>query len=364
MTTLTALGGFDAKGPACFLLEMSGARVVLDLGRGPDHAARPAIPPAGIGRIDAVVISHGHADHVGSLDWLDRLGRPPVFASEPVRALARSPRLALAEPLEAVQEIAGLCVETGPAGHAPGAVWLRIGGAAGLVYSGDCCPEGGLFAARPLPPAHTAVLDCSYGAEPARLVDQRKALLAAIGPGPCLLPAPPGGRGLEIALACHDAGHEVALCPETARVARMMTERPGWLAPGADAALRDLLRQARPIGADDPPEGVPLTGVIVAGGPNCGSGLSERLGPRALAEGVPILFTGHLAEGAPAATWVAEGRARVLRWNVHPNLGTLAAMLRETGAQRVLPAFAPAAIRAALPAVLPGPWAGQEVVSW
>ncbi|SOC09456.1 MBL fold metallo-hydrolase [Rhodobacter maris] len=359
MTSLIALGGFDAKGPACFLLERSGTRLLLDLGRGPDHAARPAIPPAGIGRIDAVLISHGHEDHIGALDWLDRIGRPPVFASAPVRALARNAALAQALPLESRQDIAGLTVETGPAGHAPGAVWLRIGGVGGLVYSGDYCAEGGLFAARPLPPARAAVLDCSYGAEPARLRDQRAALLAAIGSGPCLLPAPTGGRGLEIALACLAAGHEVSLCPETLRVAEVMAARPGWLAPGAAAALSTLLHRARRIGPDDP-----LVGVIVAGGPNCGSGLSETLGPRALAESVPILFTGHLAAGAPAADWVSEGRAQVLRWNVHPDLATLRAMLRDTGAETVLPAFAPPAARAALAAALPGPWGEQGRLAW
>ncbi|MFD2174279.1 MBL fold metallo-hydrolase [Rhodobacter lacus] len=359
MNRLTALGGFDAKGPACFLLETGGARLVLDLGLGPDHAARPVIPPAGIGRIDALLISHGHADHIGSLDWLDRLGSPPVFATEPVRALARSPLLAQAEPLEAAQTIAGVRVETGAAGHAPGAVWMRVGGAEGLVYSGDYCAEGGLFAARPLPRARVAVLDASYGAEPARLADQRAALLAAIGSGPCLLPAPMGGRGLEIALACLEAGHDVALCPETADVAEGMGARPDWLAPGGAEALKRLLAVARRIGPEDP-----LTGVTIAGGPNCGSGLSERLGPRALAAGVPILFTGHLAEGAPAAAWVPQGRARVLRWNVHPELATLGAMLRDTGAKTVLPAFAPAAARARLAAALPGPWLGQGGLTW
>ncbi|SOC00487.1 Cft2 family RNA processing exonuclease [Rhodobacter sp. JA431] len=359
MNRLTALGGFDAKGPACFLLEMGGARLLLDLGIGPDHDARPAIPLEGVGRVDAVLISHGHADHVGSLDWLGRLGDPPVYATAPVRVLTRDPVLAWANPLRALQDIAGLAVEIGPAGHAPGAVWMRIGGAGGLLYSGDLCAEGGLFAAAPLPRARAAVFDCSYGAEPAQLADQRAAVLSAIAAGPCLLPAPTAGRGLEIALACLEAGHAVALCPETWRVADLVAQNPDWLARNGANALNRLLQQARRL---EP--AAPLRGVMVAGGPNCNAGLAATLGPRALQEGVAVIFTGHLAQGAPAAAWVAEGRAQRLRWNVHPNLATLRKMLAEVMPETVLPAFAPAALRADLAAALPAPWAQSGSLTW
>ena len=49
---LTALSGLGVKGPACFLLEAEGRRLLLDLGRGPDGDALPDL--AGVGRVDAI----------------------------------------------------------------------------------------------------------------------------------------------------------------------------------------------------------------------------------------------------------------------------------------------------------------------
>jgi hypothetical protein len=52
-----------------------------------------------------------------------------------------------------------------------------------------------------------------------------------------------------------------------------------------------------------------------------------------------ILFTGYLPPGTPAERLTRSGRARYLRWNVHPRLADNAALVRSTGARLVLPAF-------------------------
>lgn len=359
MPRLTALGGFDAKGPASFLLEIGGRRLLLDLGRGPDAGRRPRLD--GAGPIDAVLISHGHADHVGSLDLLERIGRPPVHATAPVRALAQDRLLAESADLPRSGEIAGIAVETGPTAHAPGSVWMRIGGPGGLVYSGDFSGASALFPAQPMAPAAAMVVDCSYGLRAETLAAQRAALLAAIGDGPCLLPAPAEGRGLELALACLDAGRAVAICPATRAAARGLLGQAGcWLAPDARPALERLLQ-----GAGDLHEDSALDRAMIAAGANCGSGLSARLGPRALAAGVPVILTGHLSEGSPARDWVDQGRARRMGWNVHPDRAALGAALAQVAPAAALAAFAARADRRAVEGAFPGPrWSQDGVLAW
>ncbi|MBA3325648.1 MAG: MBL fold metallo-hydrolase, partial [Rhodobacteraceae bacterium] len=68
-------------------MELLGRRLVLgSLGEWPGCGARPDL--SRVGRGDAVLISHLHPDHAGALDLLVDQGDPPVFASDPVRALA------------------------------------------------------------------------------------------------------------------------------------------------------------------------------------------------------------------------------------------------------------------------------------
>lgn len=358
MTRLRALGGFDAKGPACFLLEMEGRRLLLDMGQGPDAGRLPDLDSAG--RVDAVLISHGHPDHVGALPQLPRIGNPPVHATVPVRALASNPALRAAADLPRAGEIAGLAVETGRAGHAPGAVWMRIGGAGGLLYSGDFALASAVHATDPMPVAAAAVLDCSYGVSDATLTQQRAALMAVIGGGPCVLPAPPDGRALELALACRDEGFAIRLCDPTRRVAEVLTGLAAWLPEGAAERLRALLSETAPLDAE-----ADLHGVMIAARANCGSGASQRLGPRALVAGVPVIFTGHVSAVSPAEAWVAEGRARRLRWNVHPDVATLADALGRVRPRVALAAFTPPEGRVAVTDRFPGiGWSEDGTLAW
>lgn len=353
---LRALSGLGVKGPACFLLEIAGRRLMLDLGRGPDGDALPDL--SGVGRVDAILFSHGHADHTGGLHLAAGLGDPPLFAPEPAIALSRDPAMQAARRLEAFADF-GLPFDCGPAGHAPGACWMRIGGAEGLVYTGDLSAEGGLYRCTMPPQARAMVFDASYGAADQPLAEQAAGLLE-LADGPLLLPAPAGGRGLEMALAFLAAGHRVSICAAHRAVAEAMLARPGWLVPGGAEALARLLAEA----ADLVPDG-PLRGTMIAAGPNAERDSAAMLARRMIGERIGrVVFTGHLAQGTPAQGWVAEGRALFRRWNVHPTLAGTRALFEAVHPAQAMPAFCTADAAGRLAAALDRPLVATAEVAW
>src|ERR1700691_994223 len=79
---LRLISGVGAKGPACFVVEVAGRRLMLDCGEGPPPGFLPHVDD--LGGVDAVILSHGHRYPVGGLSLLEKLGNPPVYATEPV----------------------------------------------------------------------------------------------------------------------------------------------------------------------------------------------------------------------------------------------------------------------------------------
>lgn len=344
-----ALSGLGTKGPACFLVEASGRRLILDLGYGPDPDAWPDL--AGVGPVDALLLSHGHRDHAGALALRARIGNPPVWATASV--LRRLPPGLPTHPLplHGAADVLGIAVQTGRDGHAPGGVWLHLGVGEGLLYTGDFSSESPIYAFDPPPPAPTLVLDASYGDDDRPFVAGQAellAVLAALAGRPVLLPAPEAGRGPEIALALAEAesgAGPLRLGEAMRRALETLAgpDRPS-LRNGVAERLATLARTALPL----PAPGQPPAGAMLTGSADCAAGESAALlagwtdtaRPRAALP--EIVFTGYLPPGTPAARLVAAGHGRLLRWNAHPRLSEIRALVRACGARAVVPAFCPA----------------------
>ena len=105
-----------------------------------------------------------------------------------------------------------------------------------------------------------------------------------------------------------------------------------WLVPGAAALLA-----RRVDGAVDWSEDMSLPaaallchdGMGMAGPSRSALSLAERAGH-------PVLLTGHVPQGSPAARMRAEGKADWLRLPTHPNLGENIALIERMAASKVL----------------------------
>jgi Cft2 family RNA processing exonuclease len=339
---LRLISGVGSKGPACFLLETGGKRLLLDLGEGPPPGKFPDV--AELPPIDAVVLSHGHKDHVGGLNLLPKLGNPPVYATE---AVARALPKAVATrplPIGGETDVLGITVETGRNGHAPGGIWLhfRIGG--GFLYTGDICAESSLYEYDPpAKAAATVLVDCSYGDYQKPLAECRRVLAQFLGRGPLLLPVPANGRGPEIALELMRHGIGDIHVDEAMRNALQR------LAGGDQVSLRagrrdEIERLFQIVGPIDGTHGV-----MLAASADGASGATAKL--LAQCEDSPeatILFTGYVNPNTPAERLTKNGRAQTMRWNVHPRLSDIVELAKRVQARTVIPAFCD---RAQLPAL-------------
>jgi len=328
MLRVTPISGLIEKAPACFLIEIEGARLLLDFGEGPPPGKVPDL--AKIGKVDALIFSHQHADHIGAVRHLEDIGSPRVYASEIVaRSLPADIPISFL-PMNGALDILGVRVRTGRSGHAPGGIWIHIGVGGGLLYMGDNCTSSLIYAHDIPPPAKIIILDCSYGVDDKPLADGQRALLDLADDGPLLMPAVPQGRGPELALHFLQNG-VIPSIDDTLRAA-IIGMRSECLRAEVRADFAKL-QDAPPI-PDEP------AGVMLASPGNADKGTSKLLVDKWLNDRrVQIVFTGFIDPGLPAAQLVKDERARVVRWKIHPSLSENAETVRAVGARIVLPCF-------------------------
>lgn len=332
MAKLTAISGVGGKGPACFLVETARARLLLDLGYGPAPGQWPDV--SRVGRVDALLLSHGHRDHAGALELAPQVGNPPLYATASVLAGLQRTTDRWELPLNGTAEICGVTVHTGRNGHAPGGVWLNLEVGDGLVYMGDHGVESPLYAFDTPPRAGTLVVDGSYG----DYADSLEDCAARLGPvferGAALFPVPVRGRGPEMAyhLACGRGILPYMGDDLRASLAGMATADAGSLRTGVAAELARIARDAPPIAA--------ARGLMLTGPGDAAGGAAGDLVARWEREPQPeIVFTGYIAPGTPAQRLTDSRRAQYIRWNAHPRLTDNVALVRAVRAHTVIPAF-------------------------
>ena len=350
---LDLYGGFGEKGRTCLGVESDGYHLLLDAGvktsaRGRDDYY-PAISVGALKAIDAIVITHGHEDHVAALGWLIAGGFDGrIFMTAETQSEAEISLASYALPehlalmhrasierlpigVDAVR-LGPLRISTGRSGHVAGGVWCRIDdGRVSFDYCGDVVPASPVFAMDPVPRCHAIVMDASYGDDdvPARARAAEVVEWIAARSQGCVLPTPLYGRSAELLAIVPGP---IALAPGMRDALSTQIEGSAWLVDGIAPLLKERLDTAVDWREGD---ALPRTALLCHDAMGI-SGPSRDILVATAAHAWPTLFTGHLPANSPGERLVAQGHATWIRLPTHPTLTENLAIAAASGASIVL----------------------------
>jgi hypothetical protein len=345
-------GGFGEKGRTSIGVESGGFSVLLDAGVKTSAAGtadyHPAITPAEIAALDAIVVTHGHEDHVAALGWcLERGFRGRLFMTPQTRREADESLAGYATAAERarvrtapVEDLPGhgtltlgpLRIETGRSGHIAGGVWCALDdGRVRFGYCGDVVPASPVFAMDPLPACDALALDASYGDDDVAAAARAAEVAAWVNAHPqgCVLPTPLFGRSAELLAVVPGP---LVLAPGMRAALATQIGDVDWLVPDVRTAL-----EARLAAAMDWDGSAPLPHAALLCHDAMGmAGPARAVLAQAKAERHPTLFTGHVPEGSPGAGMLADRLADWIRLPTHPTRRENVALASQCGAAMLL----------------------------
>ena len=314
-------GGVGEHGRNCFFMQGETIRFLVDCGKMADtpEDPYPRLTSGQIRRLDAVFLTHSHADHTGALPWLWENGFSGVVVAseETLRqlpfAVPKSLALSVLCP-NGTGQFQGLSMQWGRSGHCVGSVWYRFAESGKAVFfSGDYTEDTQIYACDPIrgQSADLAVLDCAYGLEETpydaacdRLVRETERLLDAHGL--LLFPVPKYGRGLEILKLFSDRLTGVSYYGDDLFRQNLAEQRAGgfWYWPAQiNAAVQPYEGQTR--------------GIVFVSDPQLRGVAARTTAARVLSLGGMGVMTGTLEKGSYSEKLFQNGQMVLLRYPVH-----------------------------------------------
>ena len=334
-------GGIGEHGRNCFYAQGETIRFLVDCGKMADtpEDPYPRLTREQIDGLDAVFLTHSHADHTGALPWLYENGfHGTVIAT--VETLSQLP-FAVQESCvlqelcpNGAGQIQSLSIHWARSGHCIGSVWYRFAeNGKSVFFSGDYTEDTQVYACDPIRNQHAdlAVLDCAYGRDGTsyeascdRLVQKTEELLSTHKL--LLFPVPKYGRGPEIL--------------------KLFSDRLSGVSYYADALfLQNLTEQDaggfwyRPVKINAPVcpyDGQPQ-GIAFVSDPQLRSGAAQNAARQVLAlEGMAVM-TGTLEKGSYSERLFRQGKMALLRYPVHLNHKQFERLKEQNDFQQAIP---------------------------
>lgn len=324
VANIHVLSGFGGKQPAAILVNVAGVSILLDAGGDIEDGREVdwVVPED----LDAILLTHNHFDHIGNVNNLPKT--VPIYCSDITAQSLPQELMIKVIPIRGTFMIGDVTVTTGASGHAYGGVWFHLDCAGGIFYSGDISLESWLYHFDPPPKADFALLDASYGLYNCAQQTVREVILQQLDQ-PTLLPVPPSGRAVELALWLSEQGIHPALDDECFMYLSQMIEfNDGSLKDEIPNKLKAIADQISPVTLEHP--------ILLAGSADGYEGMAAHLKAQPDFQH-QVVFTGHC--NAQARKDCQKGLAKFFRWNVHPTLDCLKHVAELLECKTLMPLF-------------------------
>ena len=334
-------GGVGEHGRNCFQVQGETIRFMVDCGKMVDtpEDPYPRLTREQICDLDAVFLTHSHADHTGALPWLYENGfqGTVIAAAETLRQLPFAVResCALDEFCPSGEgTFQCLSIQWGRSGHCVGSVWYRFAeNGKSMFFSGDYTEDTQVYACDPIreQSADMAVLDCAYGLDETpyamscdRLVQKTEELLSAHKL--LLFPVPKYGRGLEILSLFSNRLTDASYYADELFLQNLAEQDVGgfWY---------------RPVKINAPvcPYDGQAQGIVFISDPQLRSDAAQKIAEQVLSLGGMAVMTGTLEKGSYSESLFHQGNMALLRYPVHLNYAQFEQLKGENDFSRTIP---------------------------
>ena len=334
-------GGVGEHGRSSFYVQGETICFLVDCGKMADtpEDPYPRLTGGQIRRLDAVFLTHSHADHTGALPWLYKSGfsGSVIAAGETLRQLpfAVPESLSLEDICPAgAGQLQGLTIRWGRSGHCAGSVWYHFTEKnSSLFFSGDYTEDTQVYACDPIRDqiAGLAVLDCAYGLDETpyeaacdRLVRETERLLDAHAL--LLFPVPKYGRGLELLKLFSDRLQGVSYYADDIFLQNLAGQRAGgfWYRPvKINTSVSPYSGQTR--------------GIVFVSDPQLRTAAARTAAARVLSLGAGAVMTGTLEKGSYSEKLFQTGKMELLRYPVHLDHAQFRRLESRNGFARTIP---------------------------